>query len=118
MEVGSGEGRRRRGEFGSGDFVREKDFQAQAGVAAFENAYAAVAHQGAKMVANAGRADEEGAGEFAFGAAQGAATVEMSVAQKMAVEQALAGLRAQRGEESVFHGAPEMRGAESFHGTR
>ena len=103
---GAASGRMRRGkrEFGSGDFVREKDFQAQAGVAAFEDAHAAVAHQGA--------------GEFAFGAAQGATTVEMGVAQEMVVEQALAGLRAQRREESVFHRAPEMGDVESFHGTK
>ena len=61
------------------------------------------------MVAHGGGADGESVCEFAFGAADGAAALEVSVAQQIVVEQALVGQRTQRGKESVFDGAPESQ---------
>ena len=90
-----------------GDFVGQKNFQEAAERAAVEEAHDLFAGQHAEIVPRGRGAEAGGAGEVVARDADGAASFEARVAQQVDVQSALVRREAQRGEQNVFHLAPD-----------
>jgi len=90
-----------------GDFVGQKNFQEAAERAAVEETHDLFAGQHAEIVSRGAGAQANGAGEVVARDAHGAASFEAGVAQQVDVQRALVRREAQRGEQHVFHLAPD-----------
>ena len=99
---------------GGGDFAGQKNFQEAAVRAAVEEAHDLFAGERAEIVPRGRGAEAGGAGEVVARDAHGAASFEAGVAQQVDVERALVRREAQRGEQDVFHLAPDGGEIECF----